>query len=407
MKIYENFWFAALTKRLNSPVKYLAFSNIILPEQYNIVSEFAVRVRNKFPETMFIVSCDGKLIDNTTRQIFDYILDLTPGELVLANLIKPGHYEYSIERMEFRNTEFYKKYNYPLSIMSRRRICINRCLFCSSCTNDLLCKQLGIRDKRKLDRFASFAEDIEYYVQKTGIRKFYILDNILNMSLSQTKIFLKSLLAKNLGIEYYAHVLLERADAELFRLLKQSGCTRINVGIDSGSARFLRFLHGRNKRFGVFTMVRKALRLKNYGFRVSINLIYAYPYETTQDFLQTLKLLRVLCKNKISEFAVFRFYFHLQSEFALRSKKYHLKYCTTDEFEWAELGKSKETVVKRGDIYSRLIKEQFKELQNDVITKTKTEQMLAEFLGQDIIKSTIQPVDRNIETVSFQMVYKK
>lgn len=85
-------------------------------------------------------------------------------------------------------------------------------------------------------------------------------------------------------------------------------------------------------------------------------------------------------------------------------EKYHLKhYAADDEFEWAELDKSKEMVVKRGDIYSRLIKEQLKELQSGVITKTKTEQVLAGFLGQDITKSTIQPVDRNIEKVSFQM----
>jgi hypothetical protein len=408
---YKKFWFKAMYDRLakNDFIKYLAFSNIESAEQYQVVSEFVRSSKIKYPGIKFIISC-LELFQNEAKQIFDCVVDLSPGELVLANYIKPGQYEYSLERMEFRNADFYKKYNYPLLIMSRRRICVNHCLFCFSCTNDLLCKQLNIRNKQKLDRFKYFADDIEYYVKETGIKKFYILDNVLNMSLVETKVFLKKLLFKNLQIKYSAHIILENVDTELLQLLEQSGCVRVNLGIDSGSPKFSRFLHGKNKRLTLFTMVRRLLLLKKYKFVTSVNLIYAYPYETTRDFLKTLKLARIIYKNKINELIIFRFCFDLRSEFGINARRYHLKHYGLNtaniwSYTWSELGKDKNTVEKRGDIYSRLMNEHFKELQKmGAVSKTKAEELLVEFLKKDITKSMIIPIDRAKESVDLYFV---
>lgn len=78
-------------------------------------------------------------------------------------------------------------------------------------------------------------------------------------------------------------------DEELIYCLRNSGCTRIYLGIESGSQRMQKEL---NKRLNIPRVKKVLEKLKQVGMHVTVSFIYCFPNETVSDFLDTVDLIR-------------------------------------------------------------------------------------------------------------------
>jgi len=78
------------------------------------------------------------------------------------------------------------------------------------------------------------------------------------------------------------------ADDAKLTVLKQSGVTRVSLGVQTFNADHLQILERTHSKADVVTLVEKLAEL---GFEVNVDLIYAIPTQTVADFEQDLDFL--------------------------------------------------------------------------------------------------------------------
>jgi len=78
-------------------------------------------------------------------------------------------------------------------------------------------------------------------------------------------------------------------DANLLSLMKQSGCTEVHIGIETGSDKLLRLM---NKQTTSDVLKRGVKMIKDAGIRVKAYLMMNYPGETSEDRDATIEFVR-------------------------------------------------------------------------------------------------------------------
>ncbi|MCH8136697.1 MAG: radical SAM protein, partial [Proteobacteria bacterium] len=82
-----------------------------------------------------------------------------------------------------------------------------------------------------------------------------------------------------------------QATPELLKLMKQSGCFRLNIGVESGSDRMLKAI---NKRTTVEMNMKAIQMVKDAGIDLFITLMIGIPGESKEDMMQTIDLMEKL-----------------------------------------------------------------------------------------------------------------
>lgn len=109
------------------------------------------------------------------------------------------------------------------------RGCIKRCNFCN--VGNIWPK--FIRKKGK-----TIANELEYYVKKTGIRRFYFTDSLLNGDINQLTEMSQEILNKQLKIKWKGQWIVRGPKVlppEVYELISKAGCNQVIIGIESGS----------------------------------------------------------------------------------------------------------------------------------------------------------------------------
>lgn len=107
-----------------------------------------------------------------------------------------------------------------------------------------------------------------------------------------------SLLRKNkLDISWVCYGRADRMDEELLRNMSMAGCKEVYYGVESGSNRILKKI---KKGFTIEEAFKIALLSKKYIPGVTASFIYRYPFETLNDFIDTLTALRYLQFKEIN-----------------------------------------------------------------------------------------------------------
>ncbi len=175
--------------------------------------------------------------------------------------------------------------------LEKSRGCMFKCTYCVNVTYQSLLKESGryIRSK-SVNRLINEAK---YQIDKYGFEMFFFCDdNFLTMTKGDLNEFSKSWKEKidkpfwiNTTVESCGH-------EERIKILKQSGCHGIGLGIETGSE-ILRsvVLH----KFATNETIKRIVNMLNeYGYRSTANIILGFPGETIADIRDTVEFVRDL-----------------------------------------------------------------------------------------------------------------
>jgi radical SAM superfamily enzyme YgiQ (UPF0313 family) len=134
---------------------------------------------------------------------------------------------------------------------------------------------------------------IKFLIEKHKINTFVFSDSLINYSNAWLEEFCTLVLKNKLVVKWEAQMRVDgNFDQNLGRLMKNSGCYNLFIGLESASPITLRNM---NKGFNPDTALEFLKKLKHAGLHFEISLIFGYPGETEADFNSTLNF---VLKNK-------------------------------------------------------------------------------------------------------------
>ncbi|MDD4909404.1 MAG: radical SAM protein [Candidatus Omnitrophica bacterium] len=167
------------------------------------------------------------------------------------------------------------------------RGCIKRCVFCTG---------HGFWGRYRCGSGSKLFNDISYHMgQYPDVRSFQFYDLLVNGDLRALEDFC-DLAIGALGKGYlrrfnWSAQAVVRPDmgAELWKKLRQAGCTHMALGIESGSQKVVNDM---GKRFRIEDADKNLRYAREAGIRISTNFMFGFPTESRDDFSDTLEFLR-------------------------------------------------------------------------------------------------------------------
>lgn len=176
---------------------------------------------------------------------------------------------------------YYESYVFPgyrKAEMVSSRGCPYSCAYCQS------------RGKKYRVRSAlNIVDEIEYLLNE-GYNFFQFWDDTFNIQIRRVKDICREIIRRNLQnkIKYRVRIVANIVDEEMMRLLKESGCDMIYVGIESASDQILQSV---NRKIGVEHCINAVNLAKKFGIGVMGYFMIGFPGETKEDMKKTLNLM--------------------------------------------------------------------------------------------------------------------
>jgi len=154
--------------------------------------------------------------------------------------------------------------------------CTNRCYYCSSHMNNAPL----YKDPKQIGR------DIKYLRDKYNTKHFFLICNFFNISEAYMTDVSKKL--HPLGVTWATCITYKDISLETLMKMKQSGCVKLLIGLESGSQRLLEKM---NKNI-TLSRVNLLKNIKSAGINNRLNIILDLPGEEKNDVLDTVFFLR-------------------------------------------------------------------------------------------------------------------
>jgi radical SAM superfamily enzyme YgiQ (UPF0313 family) len=166
-----------------------------------------------------------------------------------------------------------------MTIQSRRG-CPRRCRYCTTARLE------GTRVRtRSPDRVAALMAAAYH---RWGLRRFYFVDNVFNHPREYARRLCRAIQQLNLPLEWSCLINPAYPDEELFHLIREAGCSRVQVGNESGSDLVLTNL---GKGFGRRQIEETFGLLQQAGLSYNCFLMMGGPGETPATVRESVELL--------------------------------------------------------------------------------------------------------------------
>ena len=166
---------------------------------------------------------------------------------------------------------------------SLNRGCPFRCTYCNEPSLRAMYGRAVVRSKT-VDQAL---EEIHYVFAKYPFKSvFFTSDNFFlekNFALQFLPRF-----KREIGVPFSCQMRVELIDAEVARILKESGCAMVGVGVESGSPRVRQELLGRS--MSNEALIRGCRHLQKQGIRINTYNMIGIPGESFAEALETVKL---------------------------------------------------------------------------------------------------------------------
>ncbi len=206
----------------------------------------------------------GKIVANP-RGDFIQNLDLLP--YPIRDYEKKSEYDFMVSRV---------------SVLSGRG-CPFRCRFCA--------RKPMWGNKVRLRSPESVVDEIEFVYKKYGCRFVMFEDDTFTMNWPRVKKTLEMIKERGLKIKYTVQTRVTHVHDDLLKLLKETGCTNIAIGVESGN----QWILDRIKKDITLDEVRTAVKkIQNNGMLVSSFFIIGYPWETKEMIQDTENFIKEL-----------------------------------------------------------------------------------------------------------------
>jgi len=141
--------------------------------------------------------------------------------------------------------------------------------------------------------------EMEFLVKKYGIKTFWFHDQVFTMIPERVEETCDEIINRKLDITWACETHVKKLPRQLIRKMKKAGCTRIQVGIETGDPQLLANV---GKRGCTIEEVEKAIyQLHEEGILVEANFIVGLPGENWNTVRNTAKIIR---KTKPDDVAI-------------------------------------------------------------------------------------------------------
>jgi len=134
--------------------------------------------------------------------------------------------------------------------------------------------------------------EIRELVEKYKIDEISMADDYFTASPDRVKELCRLIIDSKIGIRWIcSNTRVDVLDDEMYRIMKESGCYRVNYGIESGVQRVIDGI-----RKGItLEQAKEAISLANkYNFQIFVNFMVGHHCETEEDIKETIKFARTL-----------------------------------------------------------------------------------------------------------------
>ncbi len=200
----------------------------------------------------------------------------------------PGCFHQELDSIPFGDREMFDyqvvvSSDYDRMTMMMSRGCPYNCNYCGS-------PAMGKLSEGKYVRFRSIENgitEIKEVIERYKVRSIFFADDVFTIDRKYVKDFCETY-KKEINIPFEVTTRVESSNYDTFSYLKEAGCTRVAMGIESGSEELRRKALNRkmtNKKIiQAFDDARKAgLKTKSYN-------IVGFPYETREMHMDTVEL---------------------------------------------------------------------------------------------------------------------
>lgn len=174
-----------------------------------------------------------------------------------------------------------------LSYQSSRG-CPFRCTFCDV--------RVFHGQRQKFKRPETVLNDLERLVNRFHPAKIEFVDDNFLTDLRRAEKIMRGLLDRRLKFQWLCTCranFFPQMSNDFLRLMKESGCCEVYVGVESGSQRMLDIMHKDITTEQVFDAAGRLLR---GGIKMSCNFVAGFPDETPEDFQQSIEMHRELTR---------------------------------------------------------------------------------------------------------------
>ncbi|MBI5050231.1 MAG: B12-binding domain-containing radical SAM protein [Nitrospirae bacterium] len=158
---------------------------------------------------------------------------------------------------------------------------------CTFCYNDSLKKIYSGSKFLRLRHRGHLLNEILYAKKHSRLETIVFDDDTFTTNRRWLEDFLNHY-KREISIPYICNVRVEHVDDELVRLLAESGCFRVCMGIECGSELIRKNVLKKN--FTNDDVIRAAKIIKDYGIKILTNNMMGIPDETLDDAMETIKI---------------------------------------------------------------------------------------------------------------------
>jgi radical SAM superfamily enzyme YgiQ (UPF0313 family) len=128
-------------------------------------------------------------------------------------------------------------------------------------------------------------EEVKHVHNRYGTKLFYFVDDTFTLNKNRTKKICELLIRNNMDINWICDTRVDTIDEELLWLMKESGCVRVKIGVESGNEGILKKVKKK--------ITKKQIRdsvsiIKQVGIDFTIYLMIGFPSETQEEMQETL-----------------------------------------------------------------------------------------------------------------------
>ncbi len=128
-------------------------------------------------------------------------------------------------------------------------------------------------------------DELDYLYEKVGIEEVAFVDDLFIINRKWVEEFCRQKIERGNQMHWRANGHVNLATEELIALMAQAGCKSMFYGVESGSNSVLKEIV---KNFTIEKAV-DVLQMTNRYMTANLNLLWAYPFEDTDDLMETLK----------------------------------------------------------------------------------------------------------------------
>jgi len=179
--------------------------------------------------------------------------------------------------------------------MTATRGCNTGCTFC---------KVKHLRRKYRWRSIDHIIEEIKFLVHEKGIEEIHFLDENLFLNRSRARRLLTRIVDEKLNFHWFCGggMAVYMLDKDLLDLMRQSGCYRLHLAVESGSQRILSEMMRKPIRLSKIPEILKHAR--DLDFEIIGYFMIGLPTETRQETLDTVDF----AKNELFDYVVFSIY---------------------------------------------------------------------------------------------------